>query len=194
MCSTIGTQRQAVRLTDELSAIFDPVSNEWKKVSSKEPEISLPVVVKADNIGRLETLLMLLEQLANENSVFVRCYRRAISSDPVQVKVVSCGVGDVNETDLVHAQIEVEELHHPFVPIYCFGSHIGLDHNAHKWLAKNLELQPKLHVKELAVIYDVIRDVKECFARTLEQQKAVQEELRLKQRQKKQRRRTPHRR
>lgn len=38
----------------------------WKRIITIQDETSLPIIIKADNIGRLETLLGICDKLAEE--------------------------------------------------------------------------------------------------------------------------------
>eukprot|EP01127_Copromyxa_protea_P000369 TRINITY_DN10301_c0_g1_i1.p1 TRINITY_DN10301_c0_g1~~TRINITY_DN10301_c0_g1_i1.p1 ORF type:complete len:635 (-),score=146.74 TRINITY_DN10301_c0_g1_i1:84-1769(-) len=68
---------------------------------------SMKVVLKADTIGRLETLLELCNTLCNEGEI--------------DVTIIARGVGKLTPPDIEHAVVEIEELKEPVVPIYCFG-------------------------------------------------------------------------
>lgn len=140
---------QEVRISKHVKLVYVPRRKKWRRVYEEQAP-SLPLVLKADQQGRLETLLTLLEDLAAEEGG---------EGPPMVVEVIASGVGPVTQTDLFHAQVEVEENGHPFVPIFCFGA-VGLDPAAQTWLAARPALQPHLPVRTHAVIYDLVREVR----------------------------------
>jgi len=117
----------------------------WKKAIHTASETALPVVLRADNVGRLETLLGLCETLCKEGQI--------------DITVISHGVGDVVITDLLHAQIELENRPLATVPIYCFGD-ITIQPSAKQWLAKNQHFNDRICIEQHKVIYDIIARMK----------------------------------
>jgi translation initiation factor IF-2 len=113
----------------------------------------LAVVLKADNIGRLETLLGLCDTIASEGNLDVR--------------IIHSGVGDVTPRDLFHAQVEIEEMKEKSVPIYCFGK-INLDASAKRWLEKHKhveQINEGISIHQFGVIYDLIDEMKKAVER-----------------------------
>jgi len=107
---------------------------------------ALPVVLKAESIGKLETLLALCESLCQEGEL--------------DIMVISQGVGDLTLTDLNHAEVEITMNKAPLVPVYCFGN-VDVQPAAKKWLEKNRpELKKSLLIAQHKVIYDIINSIK----------------------------------
>jgi len=137
-------------LEDNVLEEINAPNMKWKRIVTTNDEKALPMIVKADNIGRLETLLGICEKLAEEGKI--------------NINIVSNGVGNVTISDLQHAQIEVEENGREVVPVYCFGD-IGLDPGAKVWVGqqKNKKVSEALYVSQHKVIYELIDDMKRCL-------------------------------
>ena len=57
---------------EDVAEISEAPSGEWKRILSfKDDPFALPVIIKCDNVGRMETLLTLLETLAGEEDLNV---------------------------------------------------------------------------------------------------------------------------
>lgn len=178
--------QKEVRIGKGVKLVYVPRHQKWKRVieeTTEEP--SLPIVIKADNVGRLETLMGLLQTLAEEEDLAVPLpFFHSPLPYPSQVDVIVSGVGPVTSSDLFHAQVEVEENEHPFVPILCFGG-VGLDPQAKDWLAKqDGALQERLPVRQHTVIYELIRDLRTALetAAQKKEQKTQMQALRKEQR------------
>jgi len=127
-------------------SISEGIQVKWSRILKIEDQEALSIIVKSDNVGRLETILGLLETLAEEENL--------------NFNVIVYGVGDVTCTDLEHARIEVEENKANLMPIYLFGESIKVEANAAKWLAKHGSNLSQIRVKHYQIIYDIIKDIR----------------------------------
>jgi translation initiation factor IF-2 len=110
----------------------------------------LPVVVKADVQGSLESLLSAIEQVGN---------------DEVRAKVVSSGIGDIAESDVQSASA---------AGAIVLGFHVGINAAVNQQ-AKREGVEFKLY----KVIYELLDDVREWLSSMLEPEIIVTENAKL---------------
>ncbi len=136
----VKTEKEARTLTEQLarankaeSSIGVDTSHELMRMINRNMNVQeLPIIVKADVKGSLTSVVDSLKTLENEE---------------VSVRVISSGVGDINENDL-HAA------HTGGAIIY--GFHVGMPTTVKQHASRD-----KVPVRLFSVIYELIDDVKE---------------------------------
>lgn len=124
---------QSARASKAESSIGVDTSHELMRMINRNMNVQeLPIIVKADVKGSLTSVIDSLKTLENEE---------------VSVRIVSSGVGDVNENDLHVA-------HTAGAIIY--GFHVGMPTTVKQHAARD-----KVSVRLFSVIYELIDDVKE---------------------------------
>jgi translation initiation factor IF-2 len=111
----------------------------------------LPVVIKADVQGSLESLTTAVEQVGN---------------DEVRAKIVSSGIGDISESDIQAATA---------AGAIVLGFHVGINAAVNQQ-AKRSDVEFKLY----KVIYELLDDVREWLSSMLEPEIIETENARLK--------------
>lgn len=111
----------------------------------------LPLVIKADVQGSLESLLSAVEQVGN---------------DEVRVKVVASGIGDVSESDVQSASA---------AGALILGFHVGINAAVNQQ-AKRSGVEFKLY----KVIYELLDDIREWLSSMLEPEVIETENAKLK--------------
>lgn len=109
----------------------------------EERKNNLSVILKADNQGRLDALIL--------------SAREAAAAQGFELKILAQGVGDISSHDLAIAQVEIEENEVPRVPVYLFN--VTLDSNAQQWMTKHTQLAHALLPKPYEVFLDILKDV-----------------------------------
>lgn len=142
----VATEKEARILTEQLAranksenSMGVDTSHELMRMINRNMNVQeLPIVVKADVKGSLTSVVDSLKTLENEE---------------VSVRVVSSGVGDVNENDL--------HLAHTSGAII-YGFNVGMPTTVKQHASRD-----KLSIKLYSVIYELIDDVKERLTELL---------------------------
>lgn len=112
------------------SAIKYSIENGIKsdnQVEENEEIAILPIILKADTFGSLEAVIHELKKISN---------------DKIKAKIVSKGVGSINESDIKTANIKKDLI---------IGFNVGIDKNA-----ESLSIRENIEVKKFDIIYDLI--------------------------------------
>lgn len=131
---------------DEEEEIEEIDEEEEKKLREEDMKRSIFAIIKADNQGRLDTIL----RVANEST-------KKMGYD---LKILSQGVGDVNPNDLFVAKIILEENEIDNIYLFCFQ--VGLDANAKNWMRSNT-LAKNIVLKSYKIFTDMVDDIKEII-------------------------------
>ncbi len=108
-------------------------AKEEEEAEEEEEEPSLQVVIKADNIGSLHTLIDACNELSEQNGI--------------KVNVIRAGVGSVNMTDVAYAESAG-------CAIYCFNVKVNFDVRA------KLKNKKATVIKHFDVFYHMLDDLK----------------------------------
>lgn len=127
---------QAVKSSDSIKSITD--SSGIDKLLAQQETNELPVIIKADVQGSLESVIQSLT---------------SIESDEVAVKVVSSGIGSVNETDITRASGSSAVI---------FGFNVDVPVNI-----KRLAVREQVVVRIHDVIYELIDESKAMLSKLL---------------------------
>lgn len=122
---------------------FRPQAWDEEEDVDEERKNNLSVILKADNQGRLDALIL--------------SAREAAATQGFELKILAQGVGDISSHDLAIAQVEIEENEVPRVPVYLFN--VALDPNAQQWMNKHTQLAHALLPKPYEVFLDILKDV-----------------------------------
>jgi len=134
--ASISRQQQAVRQSDSIKSITD--SGGIDSLLAAQDTNTLPIIIKADVQGSLESVIQSLE---------------SIKSEEVSVDIVSSGVGPVNETDVTGAKTSNALVLGFNVPIPV--------------AIKRLALREQVSIKLYTVIYELIDEVKALLSKML---------------------------
>lgn len=134
--ASVSRQQQATRQSDSIKSITD--SEGIDSLLAAQDTNTLPIIIKADVQGSLESVIQSLE---------------SIQSEEVSVDIVSSGVGPVNETDVTRAKTSNALVLGFSVPIPV--------------AIKRLALREQVSIKLYTVIYELIDEVKALLSKML---------------------------
>lgn len=120
-------------------------AQEWEEEEDVEEERknNISVILKADNQGRLDALILSARETAQEQGF--------------ELKLLAHGVGDITSHDLAIAQVEIEENGVPRIPLYLFN--VELEQNAQQWMTKHSKLNGALLPRHFDVFLDILKDL-----------------------------------
>lgn len=122
-----------------------------------ERKNNLSVVMKADNQGRLDAMLMSAKEV--------------VASLGFELKLLVQGIGDVTTHDLSIAQVEFEENHVPRIPFFLFNT--GFDANAEQWLKRHSNSASAFQINSHDVFLNILKDLKQEIRLKKERQAAL---------------------
>lgn len=129
-------QNRALKSSDSVKTITD--ASGIDKLLAQQETSELPIVIKADVQGSLESVIQSLN---------------AIDSDEVAVKVVSSGIGAINETDITRASTSSAVI---------FGFNVEVPVNI-----KRLAVREQVVIRMHNIIYELIDDAKAMLSKLL---------------------------
>jgi small GTP-binding protein len=119
-----------------------------------ERQPTLSVVVKADNQGRLDALILSAKETAAEMGF--------------SLKMLVKGIGNVTTHDLTVVQVENEENGVPRIPLFLFN--VGFDSNTQHWLAKKPHVHRAIEIKPHNVFLDILKELRAEIKHKLDRQ------------------------
>lgn len=125
-------------------------SNKKSKKRSIAPPRQVAVILKCDTFNRLEALTRACNELKTSHNI--------------QVQVLRSSIGDVNPTDMFHAQVAIEASEEEgkeikSFPLYCFN--VDVNPSVKGWLVKNPKMKEKIILKRFDVFSDIVEDIKQ---------------------------------
>ena len=129
-------QNSALKSSNSVKTITD--ASGIDKLLAQQETSELPVIIKADVQGSLESVIQSLN---------------AIESDEVAVKVVSSGIGAINETDITRANTSSAII---------FGFNVEVPVNI-----KRLAVREQVIIRIHNIIYELIDDAKAMLSKLL---------------------------
>lgn len=149
--------RRGLAEEEDIEEEVEPEAWGEEEDMDEERKKNLSVILKADNQGRLDALIL--------------SARESASAQGFELKILAQGVGDISSHDLAIAQVEIEENKVPRVPVYLFN--VSLEPNAQQWMAKHPQMAGSLLPKHHEVFLDILNDLSSEITHKMGRQAAL---------------------